>query len=390
MEVVFGSESILTREQLALTQASQTIQAYGFADALADQKALVEALARLLGRTGTRLLRRVADGSLRFRLLRGRPSHEKLYLLSGPAGHRVLTGSANLSIAAFEARQHEVYVGFDGEPAWKLFDTYYQRDWRDSVAVEPDGLVAQRADGSVTARDTPLELEEVPIVRVLQAGVALVDEPSRPVPSGFVADALRSAAALGAELKDLALPKDRAGRTVVNAAAVLRAIRGLRSRPVAEVNEDRIPRAEIDFATGFVRLDGAPWLRPDHAIPPADIARDARILVDYLASFATFFGNGVGAIEVYWAFLVWLYAAPAAPHLRQAAVPGGHRSVGVSGVRGIVRPLERRQDPVHAHRCALDVRLREDDPQRPVHREPCAWAAREVGRHPPADRRRDA
>ena len=46
---MFGSERILSREHLALTQASQTIQSYGFADALADQKALVEALTRLLG-----------------------------------------------------------------------------------------------------------------------------------------------------------------------------------------------------------------------------------------------------------------------------------------------------------------------------------------------------
>src|SRR5208283_5139723 len=73
MEIVFGSESILSREHLALAQASQTIQSYGFADALVDQKALVEALARLLGRTGQRLLERVAVGTLRFRLLRGRP-----------------------------------------------------------------------------------------------------------------------------------------------------------------------------------------------------------------------------------------------------------------------------------------------------------------------------
>ena len=40
-------------------------------------------------------------------------------------------------------------------------------------------------------------------------------------------------------------------------------------------------------------------------------------------SFRSFFGNAEGAIEVYWAFLVWLYAAPAAPYLRQAAVPAG-------------------------------------------------------------------
>ena len=239
-----------------------------------------------------------------------------------PAGGCV-TGSANLSLAAFEGRQQEVYVAFDGEPAWKVFDGYYQRDWRDSVPVEADALVAQRADGTSVARDTPLELEEVPIVRVLKAGVALVDEAPRPVSPGFAADQLRTAAALGAELKDLALPKDRSGRTVVNAASVLRVLRGFRARPVGEATEDRIPRAEIDFATGMVRLDGMPWLRPDETVPAGDIVRDARILIDYLGSFRSFFGNGAGAIEVYWAFLVWLYCAPAAPHLRQAAVTVG-------------------------------------------------------------------
>jgi hypothetical protein len=160
MEVVFGSESILSKEHLALAQASQTIQSYGFSDALIDQKSLVEALSRLLGRTATKLLERVATGTLRFRLLRGRPSHEKLYLLSGPAGHRALTGSANLSLAAFEGRQHEVHVAFDGEPAWRLFDGYYQRDWKDSVPIEPDALITSRPDGTPAPRDIPLALDE--------------------------------------------------------------------------------------------------------------------------------------------------------------------------------------------------------------------------------------
>ena len=359
---------------LALAQASQTIQSYGFADALVDQKALVEALARLLGRTGQRLLERVAAGSLRFRLLRGRPSHEKLYLLGGPAGHRVVTGSANLSLAAFEGRQHEVYVAFDGEATWTLFDGYYQRDWRDGVPVEPDALVAQRADGASVARQTPLALEEVPIVRVLKAGVALVDEAPRPVPPGFTTDQMRT----GAELKDLALPKDRAGRTIVNPASVLRVLRAFRARPVGEAAEDRIPRADIDFATGEVRLDDVLWLRPDETVPPADIARDARILVDYLGSFLAFFGNGAGAIEVYWAFLVWLYAAPAAPHLRQAAVTVGidpwvYPAYAVlfgrsSGGKTLFTRIAARSI----------VRLREDDAQRRVHRQRRVRPARQV------------
>lgn len=258
VEIVFGSERILSKEHVALAQASQTIAAYGFEDALIDHKALVEALSRFLGRAGRQLLDRVVAGSLRFRLLRGRPSHEKLYLLSGPSGSRVLTGSANLGRAAFEGWQHEILVAFDGEPAWRLFDAYYQRDWKDSVPVEPEALVVAGADGTPVPREEPLQLEEVPIVRVLSAGVALIDQPPRPAPAGFAAEALRRAAALGAELKDLALPKDKTGRTVVNAGAVLRMIRTHNARPVVEASEDAIPRAEIDFATGM----GAAQRRP--------------------------------------------------------------------------------------------------------------------------------
>ena len=323
MEVVFGSESILSKEHLALSQASQTIQSYGFGDALIDQKALVEALSGLLGRAGAKLLERVVAGTLRFRLLRGRPSHEKLYLLAGPSGHRVLTGSANLGVAAFEGRQAEVHVAFDGERAWQMFDAYYQRDWKDSVPVEPDALVTSRPDGTPAPRDAPLALDEVPIVRVLNAGIALVDQPPRPMPTGFAADALRQAALIGAELKDLALPKDKTGRTVVSAASVLRVLRSHQAKPVAELAEERIPRADIDFATGTVHLDGRRWLTAEQHVPAEAVTSDARILTEYLSSFRAFFGNGEGAVEVYWAFLVWLYAAPAAPYLRQAAVPVG-------------------------------------------------------------------
>jgi len=323
MEVVFGSESILSKEHLALAQASQTVEAYGFADALIDHKALVEALSRLLGRAGRRLLERVTAGSLRFRLLRGRPSHEKLYLLSGPRGSRVVTGSANLGRAAFEGWQREILIVFDGEPAWRLFEGYYQRDWQDSVPVAPETLIAADADSTLAARDGPLPLEEVPIVRALSAGIALIDPPPRPAPAGFAAEALRQASVLGAQLKDLALPKDRAGRTVVNAGTVLRVLRAHRSRAVTEASEEGIPRGEIDFATGLVHLDGTRWLAVEDVVPANAVTSDAHILADYLDSFRSFLGNAAGAIEVYWAFLVWLYSAPAAPYLRQAAVPAG-------------------------------------------------------------------
>jgi hypothetical protein len=63
------------------------------------------------------------------------------------------------------------------------------------------------------------------IVRALSDGIALADPPPRPAPAGFATEALRQASLLGAQLKDLALPKDKAGRTVVSARSVLRVIR---------------------------------------------------------------------------------------------------------------------------------------------------------------------
>src|SRR5215470_17981965 len=144
---------------------------------------------------------------------------------------------------------------------------------------------------ALAARNAPLPLEEVPIVRVLSAGIGLIDPPPRPAPAGFAAEALRQASALGAQLKDLALPKDKAGRTVVNAGTVLRVIHAHRARPVTEANEEGIPRGEIDFATGLVRVDGARWLAVEDKVPAQAIAGDARILADYLDSFRSFFGN---------------------------------------------------------------------------------------------------
>ena len=100
-EITFGSERILSREHEALEAAGIAAAGYRFADAVADQKAFTEALARHFNGPARQLLPRVVDGTLRFRVLRKAPSHEKLYLLSGPDGRRrVIAGSANLSLQA--------------------------------------------------------------------------------------------------------------------------------------------------------------------------------------------------------------------------------------------------------------------------------------------------
>jgi len=322
-EIVFGSERILSKEHLALAQASQVIEAYGFVDALADHKALTEGLGRYLGKHGHELLGRVLDGSLRFRLLRKRPSHEKLYLLSGDAGSRVVTGSANLSAQAFESRQREIYVAFDGDEAWSTFNEYYQRDWAESAPVDADLIVTKTVGGGFAPRTASIDLQDVPVARVLKAGVVIREEAARAVSDGFSAASLREAETIGTELRELSLPRSRTGQTVIDAGSLVKAIRQLQTRPVAEPGEDRVVRAQILFASGEVLLDGKLWLSLADTVPDEEIRKDAQLISGYIESFQAFFGDAKGAVDAYWAFFVWLYSAPAAPYLRQAAIPVG-------------------------------------------------------------------
>jgi len=127
----------------------------------------------------------------------------------------------------------------------------------------------------------------------------------------------------GNELRDLPLLRSRSGQTIVDAGALVKALRHMDFRPVADPAEDRIARAQILFPSREVLLDGSLWLSPDDAVPVEAVQRDARLMTDYIESFSAFFGDAQGAVDAYWAFLVWLYSAPAAPYLRQAAIPVG-------------------------------------------------------------------
>lgn len=319
-EITFGSERILSREHSALEQATHIAEGYTFVDAVADQKAFVERLAAYLGKSARGLLPRVMDGKLRFQVLRKMPSHEKLYLLSAPDRFRVVTGSANLSVAALSGWQKEVYIAFDGENAYREFENLYRRDLGVAAPIKPEYLVEPGSDGSdLQPRTAPIPLTEVPCVQVLSSGVTILEERPKLPSSGLTSDALRAATLEGARLRGLELERAKDGRIAITATSFLRALKAHQTAPT-DSTDDRIVRAEIMLERAEVYLDGNLWLGPRTILKDDDIAADARLLVEYLSSFAQFFGNSDGAIRGYWMFLCWLYAAPVAPWLRQAAI----------------------------------------------------------------------
>ncbi len=320
VEITFGSERVLTREAAVLEQAT-TLMGYRFVDAVADQKAFIERFIRpALSSQGQKLLARVQEGSLRFRLLRKLPSHEKLYLLAGEARWRVVAGSANLSWAALGGRQKETFIAFEGEDAYATFLDYYDRDIvADPVEVDLLMVASSGKDGAPAVATDPVAVTDVPCVRVLKAGVAVVEEARRnPVPD-LSAAALREAGRLGAELQSLALDRNKSGATVVTAASFARAYRAHSARPLTD-KTDSVPEARLDLAAGLVILDGRLWHRLGAPVPWPEVAHDAALLAPYFEGFERFYGDALGVQRSYWALMCWLYAAPFAPMLRSAAL----------------------------------------------------------------------
>ena len=322
VEITFGSERVLSRELAALEQAT-TAAGYRFTDALADQKAFIERFVRpALSRRGARLLERVQDGSLRFRLLREAPSHAKLYLLAGADRYRAVAGSANLSIVAFSGRQRETFFVADDEADYRRFLEYYAKNEARSDPIAADLLVVAEHEGGAARLDVPADpvaIQEVPCFRFLQAQGVIVETPRPPAMADLSAAALRAASELGAELQQIALDRNRSGATVISASGFARAYRAHAARPITE-RTDRVPEARIDLGSGLVTLDRRPWHRIGAPVPWPEVQKDAAVLAPYFEGFGRFYGDALGLQRSYWALACWLYAAPFAPALRTAAL----------------------------------------------------------------------
>ncbi len=322
VEITFGSERVLSRELAALEQASSAA-GYRFTDALADQKAFIERLVRpALSARGARLLERVHDGTLRFRLLRQVPSHAKLYLMAGEGRFRVVTGSANLSFAALTGRQRETFFVSDAEADHLRFMAYYAQNEERSDPLAADLLVvtsSQPDRPGLAVPDDPVDVQKVPCFRFLRAEGAIVESPRPPAMPELSAAAMRQASELGAELRQLSLDRNRSGATVVTAQGFARAYRAHASRPITD-RSDRVQAARIDLEAGLITLDDRPWHRIDAPVPWPEVQGDAQLFAPYFEGFAEFYGDAAAVSRSYWALTCWLYSAPFAPLLRSAAL----------------------------------------------------------------------
>ncbi len=96
---------------------------------------------------------KIESGAIKLYVVQEIISHEKLFLLEGEAGTRVITGSANFSERAFSGAQNESYVCFDYDPAaWEHFNATYEK-----IRDRSTTSIIERAqiDGEFSAENLP-------------------------------------------------------------------------------------------------------------------------------------------------------------------------------------------------------------------------------------------
>ena len=330
VDIVIGSERVMGKE-LASLQAASEVARYDLRDALADQKSHIEHLLRpALKRSGRALAGRVAEGAVRLHVMRGAPlSHEKMFLLDGANDRppRVITGSANLGVAALSGWQRELFFVFDDEEAIELFETFFERDRRQADPVPPDLVVVPAPEGADVA-ETDLREEQVPMAAsVLNAGEYIVDH-SRPAFTGDEAAqrSLREASRLGRHYAQVELDRDKHGRQVVMAKTLRTFHRSVRTHAAtdsADTARSGQPHGVLDLPGRRLVIDGETTF--DFSQPPdlATAGRDAGLLRDLFEAVDAFYNDREGLKRAYWILTAWLYAAPFLPSLRAALVRHG-------------------------------------------------------------------
>lgn len=172
-ECVFGHGGILSREAAQIL-AFQNVVRERLAGAIVGVKGLRDEAREAVHRL-------VADGEMRFFVVKDAIAHAKIYLLEGDGRKRVIVGSANPSERAFSGRQTETLIVFDDdERAW----SHYLRQYE---AVR-DAATSRLPLSRLPLDRESVRIEETPALIDAQSnpdGETLFVPPERPEQTGY-------------------------------------------------------------------------------------------------------------------------------------------------------------------------------------------------------------
>ena len=302
-ECVFGHSGILSRDTEDIL-AFQNVMREKLNQGFLALKDAAEAHAAVY--------RRVADGNVRFYVVKDAIAHAKIYLLENASQRRVIVGSANLSERAFSGRQAETLIVFDDDDvAWQHYTAQYEAV-RDAstcgLSLAPEPLPTE----TVRIEQTPIlvEAQEHPQGTTLFVPGETAEEEQFSAP----AVAARMEAVKPILRRSLAgVRPGRDGRLAITPRIVREIVRIVRSREQEAVPPIYLSRAGDKFALSDdeLRLDA----------DVEDVRGDVAAWLEFFDNYENGFVGDVPRLQRdYFTFMCWFYMSPLMCDLRNAAI----------------------------------------------------------------------
>lgn len=256
---------------------------------------------------------KIDSGAIKLLVVQEIVSHEKLFLLEGESGTRVITGSANFSDRAFSGAQNESYVCFDDDPtAWEHFSDAYEKIKNRSTTsiIERAQIDGEFDPANLPAfaparKDRGASTPKVILVQDAPPETSIVHRAAAKPPKryGGISSAVQA----------------KGGMAKIDRPTAERAITHVRSNwRTREENPEESLSIHID--SGEVSLSGRPL---DLDAPEEEVAADVRAWVEYFDGYRVFRGQYEKLARDYFTFWSWFYAGPFFCTLRNAALVRG-------------------------------------------------------------------
>jgi hypothetical protein len=240
---------------------------------------------------------KIVAGDMSLYVVKDLVSHEKLFLLEGEDGTRVITGSANLSERGFSGSQNESYILFDNQPAaWEYFNDKYERiKSQSSMRIPKNALLAEKA--------APEYLPALALNEADGAGPVVVVPDTLPAPS-IVQKVLRKTPKRFTGLSEVI--RSNKGVAKIDPSIASKAIRYVKSNSRSEESNPE-EYLTVDKDTGRVVLSGKDL---ELNSSEEEVASDVNLFIEYFSGFDQFRGDTERLKRDYFTFMSWFYASP--------------------------------------------------------------------------------
>lgn len=260
---------------------------------------------------------RVAEGDVRFFVVKDAIAHAKIYLLERKNFRRVIVGSANLSETAFSGRQAETLIVFDcgsseeNDLAWKHYLSQYEAVRDISTSKLPLRREPVRIDS--------VRVEEIPALRDADAspeGITMYvpadekSEESLTVPHvAYKIEKIRPAIRRG--LADVRPEKNGVVR--------------ITSKIVKQMTHIVRSRQTDDAPSTYFSISNGEFTFSDNEFPlnasPSDVKSDVDNWLEFFGNYEHGFIGDIPRLQQdYFTFMCWFYFAPFMCDLRNGAL----------------------------------------------------------------------